>query len=60
MPFPVEMYCECGAKAKYTFQVEASYDQFKELWAREHDGEGHRQVFKGEYQQIMAQRRNGL
>lgn len=58
MLYPVELYCECGAKAKYIFQTEASYDEYKKLWERDHSGEGHAQVFKSYYQTIMAQREN--
>ena len=56
MAYPIELYCECGVKAKYDFQSQASAIEYRALWDREHAGEGHGPVSKSEFNRIAKQK----
>lgn len=58
MKYPVELYCECGLKAKYEFQTEASYEEFQALWKIEHNGNGHSDISEGEYRTVVARKKS--
>lgn len=54
--FSIDLLCECGASAKYRFATQEAHDEYMELWRKQHDGEGHRQMTRQEYNWIQKQR----
>jgi hypothetical protein len=57
MKYPIELYCTCGVKAKYSFTHPDSKKEYESIFKREHGGPGHEIVSASGYRQAMAEKR---